>query len=180
METKYIDLLCLETNVIQKQVLQLLRFVKNSRLKTKVLSIIPNNRQLKNVLLSYGCDDYICKPYNCEDLILRCKKLIKCMPLEYNIVYENSNLRYEKKFNRIMYKNTYIPLTPTEILIVKLLIKETFISKLEFQKYLKAKVGKQYSYEYITVMIHRARNKIRLCTGRNLIRNKYGSGYYIP
>lgn len=102
------------------------------------------------------------------------------MPLEYNIVYESSNLRYEKKFNRVMYKSTYIPLTPTEILIVKLLIKESFISKLEFQKYLKAKVGKEYSYEHLTVMIHRARSKIQLCTGRNLIRNKYGCGYYIP
>ncbi len=171
--------MCIETNKAYQKVLMLFKSVKNRRLKTKILSIIPDNRDIKKTFLCYGSDDYICKPYKPEDLILRSKSLINCIPIKYPLIYESQFLKYEKKFNRVMYENTYIPLTPREILIVKLLIKRSFVSGDEIQKYLKAKLGKEYSNPYITVSIHRIRKKIALCTGRNLIRNKYGSGYYV-
>lgn len=179
LQNTYIDLLCIETNDAYKQILNLFTDIKNKRLKTKILSVVPDNEELKEILLSYGSDDYLCKPYKPEDLILRTKNLINCIPIKYPLIYESKFLKYEKKFNRVMYKKTYIPLTPREVLIIKLLIKQSFVSNTEIQKYLKAKLGKKYSSSYITVSIHRIRKKIKLCTGRNLIRNKYGSGYYI-
>jgi DNA-binding response OmpR family regulator len=145
----------------------------------KVLAIIPNDHSIKKEVLSYGCDDYILKPYNCEDLLLRCKKLLNCLPKKYRQYYESHFLKYNRKFEVVTYKETYLPLTPRETLILKLLIKEDFVNKNEIRKYLKAKLGKQYSEAYITVMVHRIRKKIKLCTGRNLIRNKYGCGYYL-
>lgn len=157
----------------------MLKYIKNNRLKTTVLAIIPNLRDLKRTLLSYGCDDFLCIPYCCEDLILRCKNLIKCIPTKYEIVYESDFLRYESKFDRIMYENTQIPLTPREILIVTLLIKRSFVSKEDIERYLRSKIGVSYSEIYIRLIIHRIRKKIRLSTGRDLIRNKYGQGYYI-
>jgi DNA-binding response OmpR family regulator len=95
------------------------------------------------------------------------------------VVYESNFLKYEGKFNRILYENTYIPLTQREILIVKLLIKRSFVSKEEIRKYLKAKLEGNYTDGYIRILIHRVKTKIKLSTGRELIRNKYGSGYYI-
>lgn len=172
-------MLCIETNSINQELLEFLKILKNKRLKTKVIAIIPNKKNIKHILLSYGCDDYLCKPYNQEDLLLRCKNLIKCLPIQYEIVYQNNYLRYERKLNRIMYKNTYIPLTPTEIFIVKLLIKRSIVTKEDIKKYLESKENKAYSHGYITVLIYRIRGKIRLCTGRNLIRNKYGRGYSV-
>lgn len=179
LKNTYIDLLCIETNDAYKQILNLFTDIKNKRLKTKILSVVPDNGELKEILLSYGSDDYLCKPYKPEDLILRTKSLINCIPIKYPLIYESKFLKYEKKFNKVMYKNTYIPLTPREVLIIKLLIKRSFVSNTEIQKYLKARLDKNYSSSYITVSIHRIRKKIKLCTGRNLIRNKYGSGYFI-
>ncbi|MCD4811670.1 helix-turn-helix domain-containing protein [bacterium] len=76
-----------------------------------------------------------------------------------------------------MYNNIFIPLTPTEISVVKLLIKRKFLSKEEIIHYIESKFGKTYTKQYIVVIVHRIREKIRLCTGRELIDSKYGGGY---
>jgi DNA-binding response OmpR family regulator len=157
----------------------LLLELNSKTLKTKSLAIIPDIEGIKTQFLKYGCDDFLSIPYSYDDLVLRCKKLINCIELNYAVVYERCSVRYEKRYNRVMYQNTYIPLTSTEILIIKLLIKNSIVSKKQFQRYLYSKLGKYYSNEYITILIHRTRNKIRLCTGRNLIRNRYGCGYYL-
>jgi len=179
LANKHIDLICIETDKIYQKSLELLKNVKNKRLNIKTLAIIPNKKKIKRIYLSYGCDDYLCMPYNCEDLILRVKKLLNYLPINYRLIYQSNYLRYECKFNKIMYKNTYIPLTPTELLIVKLLIQNSIITKNEIQNYLNAKLNKKYSKNYTTVLIHRAKKKIKLCTGREVIKNKYGCGYYI-
>ncbi|MFA6754820.1 MAG: winged helix-turn-helix domain-containing protein [Candidatus Dojkabacteria bacterium] len=176
---QHIDLLCIETDEAHQLLLELLESIKKNRLKTKVLGIIPNDSATKRALLSYGCDDYICKPYNNEDLLLRSKKLINCIPLKYKLIYESNFLKYIENFNIVMYQSTYLPLTPREILIVKLLIQNNFVSKDEIVKYLNCKLDKSYSNTYISTVIHRVRKKIKLCTGRDLIRNRYGCGYYI-
>jgi DNA-binding response OmpR family regulator len=162
-----------------EQILLLFQLIKNKRLKTKIISIIPDNSSIKETLLSYGSDDYLCKPYQYEDLILRCKNLINCIPRKYELIYETQFLKYIKKFNIVKYNKTYIPLTPREVLIVKLLIKRSFVQKSDIKKYLQAKTGKNYAENYMTTLIYRIRKKIKLSTGRDLIRNKYGSGYYI-
>ncbi len=179
LKKKYIDLLCIEITQTNKLILNLLTLIKNNKVKTAILAVIPDDNTLKETLLSYGCDDYICKPYSCEDLILRCKKLIHYLPAKYEITYESNFLKYEDKFNRIMYEDTYIPFTQREILIVKLLIKSSFVSKEDIRKYLHTRLGESYTDGYIRVLIHRVRTKIKLSTGRDLIRNRYGCSYYI-
>lgn len=174
---RYVDLLCIETDLATKQLLDVLKEIKNKRLRTKIISIIPNSSNLKHIMLSYGSDDYLTKPYSPEDLILRCKNLIHCIPTQYEIVYQFNSLRYEQKWDRVMYDNIYLPFTPKEINVVKLLIKRRFASKQEISQYLGSKDGLKYSESYVTVIMHRIREKIRLCTGRDLIRNSYGKGY---
>jgi DNA-binding response OmpR family regulator len=78
-----------------------------------------------------------------------------------------------------MYNNIYIPLTPTEINVVKLLIKRKFATKKDIINYIESKFNKTYSEQYITVIVHRIKEKIRLCTGREIIKNKYGGGYQL-
>jgi DNA-binding response OmpR family regulator len=179
IKQQYIDLFCIEANHFNHQIAELLTLIKGNSLKSNILAIIPNERDIKHLFLKYGTDDYLCKPYNREDLILRCKKLTQCISFNYNAVYEKSSMRYEKKFNKVMYKNTYIPLTPTENMIMQLLIRQPIITKKEIKKFLETKFNKSYSEKYITVLIHRIRKKIKLSTGRDLIRNKYGCGYYL-
>lgn len=179
INNSYIDLICLEVDTITKQIIDLLKIVKNKRLKTKIIAVIPANYSLKHILLTYGCDDYICKPYEKEDLILRCKKLIHCIPIQYEIVYECNSLRYEQKLHRVMYNNTYIPLTPTEINVVKLLIKRGFASTNEIIDYIESKHGKRMTKEYVALIMYRIKDKMRLCVGMELIENIYGKGYKI-
>jgi len=179
MDQIYIDLICIEINKISKDIIALLKSIKSKHLKTKSLIILPNKQNFKETMLSYGCDDYISKPYDNEDLILRCKNLINCIPTKYEKTYESQFLKYSRKFNIVTYNNTYLPLTPNEILLLKLLIREKFLNKKELCKYFSTKLHKDYSEGYFTVLIHRVRKKIKLCTGLDLIKNKYGRGYYI-
>ena len=62
INSKYIDLICLELNTNKDSTWQFLIEIRNKRLKKKILSIIPNNRLLKEKGLSDGSDDYLCKP----------------------------------------------------------------------------------------------------------------------
>jgi DNA-binding response OmpR family regulator len=179
IKERYIDLLCLELHSINTKSINLLKSVKNKRLKTKSITVLPDELKLKKTMLSYGVDDYICTPFKKEDFLLRCKKLINKLPRNYKSVYETKFLQYNRKYNIVTYDETYLPLTPKEILLMKLLIREKFLDKSNIIKYLKAKTKKDYKEEYISVLIHRIRHKIKLCTGRDLIRNKYGQGYYI-
>lgn len=179
IKERYIDLLCLELHEISSQSINLLKLIKNKRLKTKSIVVIPDELELKKTMLSYGADDYICTPFKKEDLLLRCKKLINKLPQNYEPVYETTFLQYNQKYNIVTYDKTYLPLTPRETLLIKLLIQERFLNKSDIAKYLKAKTDKEYTEDYIGVLIYRTRHKIKLCTGRDLIRNKYGQGYYI-
>lgn len=99
--------------------------------------------------------------------------------MKYKVIYESNFLKYIENFNIVMYQDTYLPLTPREVLVVKLLIRNNFVSKDEIAKYLNSKLNKSYSDTYVSTVIHRVRKKIKLCTGRDLIRNRYGFGYYI-
>jgi DNA-binding response OmpR family regulator len=176
---KYIDLICLEVEQDRREVWQFLKKVKNKRLKTKVLSIIPNVLPLKEKVLVYGSDDYICKPYQSTDLILRCKKLTNDIPIKYKQFYKSAFLKYNPKFNIVTYNGNYLPLTPKQIELIKILLENKYLNKKEISKYFSTKFEYIYSEEYILVLIYRTRKKIKMCTGRNLIRNNYGLGYYI-
>ena len=179
LQEKYFDLICLELDNDKREAWEFLKEVKNRRLRTKVISIIPNHRQLKEKVLSYGADDYICKPYSCEDLVLRCRKLTNQITPQYKDIYKSQFLKYNKKFNIVSYEDTYLPLTPKQIKLVQILLENKYLNKKEIAKYLNSKSDNYYSEEYVSVLIYRTRKKIRMCTGRNLIRNNYGLGYYI-
>lgn len=169
----------METDKSYKLLLDFLKSVKNNYCSTKILVIIPNNIETKRIFLSYGCDDYISKPYSYDDLILRSKKLINCLPLKYKVIYESNFLKYVQNSNIVTYQDTYLPLTPRETLVLRFLIENRFANRDEIAKYLNANLNKSYSSTYVSTVIHRVRKKIKLCTGRNLIRNKYGYGYYL-
>lgn len=179
IQEKYFDLICLEIDDNREEIWEFLKEIKNKRLKTKIISIIPNKHSLKEKVLSYGSDDYIYKPFLCEDLILRCKKLTDQIPPKYQKIYQSQFLKYSSKFNVVRYEDTYLPLTPKQIVLIKILLENKYLNKKEIAKYLTTKFEQNYSEEYVSVLIYRTRKKIRMCTGMNLIRNNYGLGYYI-
>ena len=179
LNNKYIDLICLELNNSKDDVWKFLTDIKKQRLRTKILSIIPDNRHLKEKVLSYGSDDYLCKPYGYDDLLLRCKKLTDQISIKYESLCESQFIKYDPKFNIVRCGDTYLPLTPKQILLIKLLLENKYLNRKEISKYFTAKFEHKYSENYISVLIYRTRKKIELCTGMNLIRNNYGLGYYL-
>lgn len=60
-----------------------------------------------------------------------------------------------------------------------MLIKEDVATKKEIANYIETKFDKRYSENYVQVLIHRTNKKIKMCTGFNGIKNKYGYGYYV-
>lgn len=70
-----------------------------------------------NKNLQLGCDDYIKKPFDKEELVIRLNKFIKRLPQNKDvIIYENIKLFLSSK--RILYNNKFIDLSKNEFEIL--------------------------------------------------------------
>ena len=66
-----------------------------------------------NKNLELGCDDYIKKPFDTEELLIRLKKFIKRLPQSKEVItYENIKLFLSNK--TILYNNEFIDLSKNE------------------------------------------------------------------
>ena len=89
------DLYILDINIPNMNGLEVLKNIKNKNPKTKVLIISANiNIDLIREAYILGCDDYIKKPFDLEELIFkinRYEKKNKLIYLEENIVFNLLN-----------------------------------------------------------------------------------------
>ncbi len=71
-----------------------------------------------------GCDDYICKPFNVRELVLRVKVILKRSnkTSEYNIIKIDNEVEIDTLSYQVKIRNELVSLTNTEYKILLLLI----------------------------------------------------------
>lgn len=174
---KNYDLYIFDINVPKINGLDLLEQLRNSEDTTPTifLTSYKDKDTLHDAFLK-GCDDYLKKPVDLDELILRIKALLKRNKKQFKIINLSNNLTFNPSSKRV-YENGIDLNLPIKVLdLIELFIenkgeivtKNMIISKLWT-------VDEAYSEGSIRVYI----NQIKKILGKDIISNIKGIGYKI-
>ncbi|MFA9238806.1 MAG: response regulator transcription factor [Candidatus Paceibacteria bacterium] len=166
------DLYILDINIPNMNGLEVLKNIKNKNPKTKVLIISANiNIDLIREAYILGCDDYIKKPFDLEELIFkinRYEKKNKLIYLEENIVFNLLN-------KELLIDGNILELTKNEKNLLFLLV-ENLGLKVSYEQIENfVYQGESKSSDAIRSLIKRVRKKIP----KEVIFNSLDEGYFI-
>jgi len=174
---KNYDLYIFDINVPKINGLDLLKQLRNSGDTTPsiFLTSYKDKDTLKEGFIN-GCDDYIRKPVDLDELILRIKALLKRNKKQFDIVELNSTLTFNPDTKRAFENNVdlNLPVKITELLELfienrgSIVTKEMIISKLW-------NVDEDYSEGSIRVYI----NQVKKLLGKESVLNIKGIGYKV-
>lgn len=116
--------------------------------------------------------------YMLPAVLLHMQGFIYQLPLPQETYYKG--LYVYPKSSTILLKQCSIKVTSTGILILLFLIKHRSYCKTEcIQQYISSSVRKDITPSYVSVNIHRLSKEIKAATGLEIIKNRYGVGYYL-
>lgn len=122
-----------------------------------------------------GCDDYLKKPFNLEELRIRIDKLAKRIPASQNVIHLSQNYAYHKDDGGLYYKGVREKFTRQEHLLVAFLISN--IGKPMPQESIAFALwgGEEVENSTIRSLIKRTRAKLK----EEILQNIRGFGYMI-
>lgn len=150
----------------------LLEHIKTINPNAKVL-IISANINIDKIKEAYikGCDDYIKKPFDIQELLLKIDKYTQ----KSQQIYLDKELVFDLKNKKLFYENLEISLTKNEKNLLFLLIenKGTNISYSQIEDFVYDRVSK--SSDAIRSLVKRLRRKLP----KDMILNSLEEGYFI-
>ena len=127
--------------------------------------------------LELGADDYIGKPFDSRELILKIKKNIS-KKQSSDIVNLGENTEFDLKKEQLIHKSTKVNLSSNEVKILKLLINNSH--QYLTRDLLNNELGLDFLSRSGDMQISRLRLKIKKeCNLEDLIRSVHGKGYKI-
>lgn len=170
--TNSYDIYILDINTPHISGLELLSIIKSMNQSSKVL-IISANIDMETIRRAYNlyCDDYLKKPFDVEELLLKIKKYL---PNEERI-FINEDTIYDFYLKKIFVNDKQIELTKNEKTLLFLLMKNKS-SKISYpliEDYVYGGISK--SSDSIRSLVKRLRKKLP----KDLILNSLDEGYYI-
>ncbi len=166
------DLYILDINTPSIDGIELLKLIKKSNSQTKVIMISANiNIDKIKEAYNHACDDYLKKPFDVEELIL---KVEKYNTKEKNIILDE-NIYFNTISKELLINHQKIELTKNEknLLILLLDNRNKAISHENIEDYVYK--GETKSSDAIRSLIKRLRKKL----SKNLILNSIDAGYFI-
>jgi DNA-binding response OmpR family regulator len=166
------DLYILDINTPNINGIELLKIIKSSNFKTKVIIISANiNINLMKEAYALGCDDYLKKPFNLEELIFKINRYEQ----KSKIIYLDKDIIFNLSKKELIINNQNIDLTKNEKTLLTLLIENrgNKISYEQIENFVYK--GESKSYDAIRSLVKRLRKKIP----KELILNSLDEGYYI-
>ncbi|MDD3007619.1 MAG: response regulator transcription factor [Arcobacter sp.] len=135
------DLYVLDVNTPNINGLELLKTIKYTNSKTKVVMISANiNIELMKKAYDLGCDDYLKKPFNLEELIFKINRYEQ----KNKLVYLDTNVVFNIGKKELFVDNKIIELTKNEKNLLVLLIENK---------------GNKISYEQIETFVYKGESK---------------------
>ena len=168
----YYDLYIFDINVPNVDGLFLLEHIKKINQNSKVI-IISANINITKLKEAYkkGCDDYLKKPFDLEELLLKVGKYNQ----NINRVYLNSECFFDIKEKRLFVDNTEVGLTTVEAKLLLLLIlnQGKSIEQTQIEEFVHDGVSK--TSNSTRSAIKRLKKKLP----ENIIHSSFNEGYFI-
>ena len=152
-------------------------FIKN-RIDTPVIFLSAlSNVDDRVVGLELGADDYIGKPFDSRELLLKIKKNISKKRIADVIKFSNET-EFDTKKEQLRFKKQKINLSSNEVKILKLLINNSH--QYLTRDLLNTELGLDYLSRSGDMQISRLRLKLKKeCNLNDVIRSVHGKGYKI-
>ncbi|MDD2358113.1 MAG: response regulator transcription factor [Thiovulaceae bacterium] len=157
--TKEFDLLILDVNVPYLNGFDLLKSLRQSGSKTPAvfISALSDIASLSNAF-DVGADDYIKKPFDFDELLIRIKALLKRQFNTYNDTILLNNFSFIISKNELYKEDKFIQLSPYELTLTKLffqnlnktILKENILNSMD--------EGREVSEGSLRVYINKLRN----------------------
>ena len=133
-------------------------------------------------LISCGIEFVLTKPLNqitIEGILFRYVITLSDHLSSYNFK-KYHGIYLNERSNYVIFNDCKIFLSNTETALLSLLMKEgRYLRCEDIKRGLENKTDKIYMTESVRIYVQRIREKFLLCTGINVIGNKYSRGYYI-
>ena len=153
---------------------------RKENLNTPVIMLTANSQlDIKTQSYSLGCDDYLSKPFEPMELILRIKKLLN--PRVNNIKndkkYYFGEFIYESNTKKLNKNNKIIGLTTNEEHLLEILINN--VNKEISREYIGKKLNIHSNLRSVDVIVARLRKKITSSSDTSFLKTVRGKGYML-
>ena len=158
-------------------------FLNNFRkenVNTPVIMLTANSQlNIKTKSYNLGCDDYLSKPFEPMELILRIKKLLnpRINNVKVDKKYYFGDFIYESNTKKLNKNNKIVKLTTNEEYLLEILIKN--INKEISREYIGKKLNVDTNLRSVDVIVARLRKKIASNSESSFIKTVRGKGYML-
>ena len=174
------DLVILDIMMPNKDGIQFLNHFRTLDFNTPVLMLTADNQiEKKKASYSNGCDDYLVKPFEPSELLLRIKKLLNPRfnkNISSKIVYFG-DFEFDLKLKILSKNNININLTSTEALIIEYLTQN--LNKEISREEISNLLGDGINLRSVDVTITRLRKKLISDHDHSFLRTIRGKGYML-
>ena len=158
-------------------------FLNNFRkenVNTPVIMLTANSQlNIKTQSYNLGCDDYLSKPFEPLELILRIKKLLnpRINNIKVDKKYYFGDFIYESNTKKLNKNNKIVKLTTNEEYLLEILIKN--INKEISREYIGKKLNVDSNLRSVDVIVARLRKKITSNSESSFLKTVRGKGYML-
>ena len=158
-------------------------FLNNFRkenVNTPVIMLTANSQlNIKTQSYNLGCDDYLSKPFEPMELILRIKKLLnpRINNVKVDKKYYFGDFIYESNTKKLNKNNKIVKLTTNEEYLLEILIKN--INKEISREYIGKKLNVDTNLRSVDVIVARLRKKITSNSESSFLKTVRGKGYML-
>ena len=158
-------------------------FLNNFRkenVNTPVIMLTANSQlNIKTKSYNLGCDDYLSKPFEPLELILRIKKLLnpRINNIKVDKKYYFGDFIYESNTKKLNKNNKIVKLTTNEEYLLEILIKN--INKEISREYIGKKLNVDTNLRSVDVIVARLRKKIASNSESSFLKTVRGKGYML-
>ena len=174
------DLVILDIMMPNKDGIQFLNHFRTLDFNTPVLMLTADNQiEKKKASYSNGCDDYLVKPFEPSELLMRIKKLLNPR-FNKNISSKRvyfGDFEFDLKLKALFKNNIGISLTSTEILIIEYLTQN--LNKEVSREEISNLLGDGINLRSVDVTITRLRKKLISDQENSFLRTIRGKGYML-
>ena len=174
------DIIVLDIMMPKVSGTEFLNTFRKENINTPVIMLTANSQlNFKTHSYNVGCDDYLIKPFEPMELILRIKKLLN--PRINNIKVEKKyyfgDFIYESNTKKLNKNNKIVKLTTNEEYLLEILIKN--MNKEISREFIGKKLNIDSNLRSVDVIVARLRKKITSNSDSSFLKTVRGKGYML-